>query len=513
MGILVLVARLIELQIIKGGYYRSLADGNRIRRVPIFAHRGKILARGGEILITSQEIKKKVIFDPEIGYKKVEFNENVVEEDVIEESARVYELGDKFSHAGGYIGETNAREVGKVDADCTQNGPRKIGSLVGRAGLEQKYDCALRGFDGELLIEVDTRGKKVRILGKKDPVSGQDITTTIDYELQKKVGEVMGDKNGAVVASSGNGEILAIFSSPSFDPANVGKYLADKRLPLFDRAISGMFHPGSVFKIVTAIAALGEGKIDKNYKYEDPGVIKIKIFTYSNWFFTQYGKTEGVIDLTRALARSTDTFFYKIGEITGVDNLVLWAKSFGLGEITNIDLPGETPGLVPDPLWKIKTKGEPWFLGNTYHMSIGQGDLAATPIQVNLMTSVIASGGKLCKPHLKEGRPKACSDLKIGAENLELVKKGMEGACQTGGTAFPFFGLNASLPAGRQVACKTGTAETDEVGSTHAWITLFAPSDFPEIVLTVLIEKGGEGAFVAAPIAKEILESWQTLRY
>ncbi|MEK7188589.1 MAG: penicillin-binding transpeptidase domain-containing protein, partial [Patescibacteria group bacterium] len=141
------------------------------------------------------------------------------------------------------------------------------------------------------------------------------------------------------------------------------------------------------------------------------------------------------------------------------------------------------------------------------------GDLALTPIQVNLMTSVIAWGGKLCPPHLKEGRPQVCKDLNIESQNLELIKKGMEGACETGGTAFPFFGLNASLPAGRQVACKTGTAETDELGSTHAWITLFAPADFPEIVLTVLVEKGGEGSYIAAPIAKEILESWQKLRY
>ncbi|OGM26143.1 hypothetical protein A2627_03830 [Candidatus Woesebacteria bacterium RIFCSPHIGHO2_01_FULL_39_28] len=477
LSILTLFARLTELQVIKGRYYRTLAEENRVRRIPIPAPRGIIYARGGEILVGN------------VG------------------SVRKYEIGSNFAHVSGIIGEVNANEVGKVDPKCPDKGPKRLGSLVGRGGLEEEYDCRLRGIDGEQLLEVDTAEKLIRVLGKKDPISGEDIKTNIDYGLQKKVADLINNKRGAIVVSDGQGQILALYSSPSFDPNlflgqensdKINKILSDKTIPLFNRVIAGTYHPGSVFKIVVATSALEEGKINKDFVYDDPGVITVNGFNYSNWYFNQYGGREGAIGLTRAIARSTDTFFYKIGEMVGPDLIASWADKFGLSKKTGIDLPGEVAGFIPTSVWKESFKGERWFLGNTYHMAIGQGDVSLTPLSVNMETSVIASKGFLCEPSI--AHEPICKKLEIKDSNIELIKEGMVGACSKGGTAFPFFDFRIG------VACKTGTAETNKKEVNHAWFTVFAPIESPIIVVTVLVEEGGEGSSVAAPIAKDIMD-------
>lgn len=480
-GFLFLVGRLLELQIIKGDYFRSLSEENRIKRIAIFAPRGKILARGGEVLIGNKNEKE-----------------------------RTYILGSGFSHTGGYVGEANADEVGKVDPKCPDKGPRKLGSLVGRDGLEEEYDCRLRGIDGEKLIEVDTMGHEVRTIGVRNPVPGEDLITNIDFKLQKKIPEIVSgakdmpkDPKGAVVVTDTKGEILAIYSFPSYDPTNISAAVNNPNLPLFNRAIAGAYHPGSTFKIITSVAGLEDRVIDSDFTYVDEGVIKIKEFSYYNWYFTQYGGKEGEIGLVKAIARSTDTFFYKLGEMIGVNRLAGWANTFGLGEKTGVDIPGETAGLIPTPEWKEKAKGEAWFLGNTYHMAIGQGDVTASPLQVNLVGSVIANGGKLCTPKVVGNA--TCRSLGIDRKNLDEIKQGMVGACSSGGTAYPFFDFKP------QVACKTGTAETEEVDKTHAWFTAFMPVDNPQIAVTVIVEKAGEGSQVAAPIAKEIFKYWQLI--
>jgi len=532
-GFLFLLGRLIELQVIKGGYFRGLSENNRIRKVVITAPRGLILARGGEILVGNRMVKKRLLFKPEGGIEKSNDLKGAGESEIISEYIRDYPLGEAFGHVSGYLGEVSPEEVGKVNPVCSEKGARRLSSLVGRGGLEEQYNCLLSGVDGEEIIEVDTAGRMVRILGKNDPIPGKDIKTNIDYKLQKKAAEVMGGKKGAIIISDPTGEILALFSSPSFDPKaflsgtdknTILIILNDKDLPLFNRAIGGIFHPGSVFKPLVAIVALEEGKIDLNYRYEDQGVISVKTlygdFSYSNWYFSQYGKTEGTIGLTKAIARSTDTFFYTIGELVGIDKLVERMGNFGLNELTGIDVPGETKNLIPSPEWKLKAKGEKWFLGNTYHLSIGQGDLALTPLALNRIPSVIASGGKLCIPRIVNKESfvnKDCKDLKIKKENLGLVKEGMVEACSIGGTGYTFFDWNnkesgPSIYSG-QIACKTGTAETNEDGKTHAWFTLFAPADSPEIILTVLVEGGGEGSKVAGPIAREVMDYWNLQKH
>lgn len=469
-GFLVLIARLIDLQLIKGEYYRKLSEGNRIERIKIKAERGKILARGGEVL-----------------------------------------NGVNFSHLVGYLAETNAEEVGKINPKCIEKGVYKLGQIVGRGGLSEYYNCYLTGVDGEELIEVDSQGRNLRSLGIKYPISGSDLRTNIDFNLQNTIATEMAGKSGSVIATDKNGGVLALFSSPSFDPDNIPKSLNDPELPLFNRSIGGLYHPGSVFKPLIAIAALEEGKIDKNYRYIDTGVVTVKSmygnFSYTNWYFTQYGGKEGEIDLTKAIARSTDTFFYKIGEAVGIDKLVDWMKNFGLTKLTDIDIPGEIISLIPSPDWKEKTKKEKWFLGNTYHFSIGQGDLALTPIGIHRANLVIANSGKFCD--LKIVGETNCQKTKIKMENINLVKEGMKKVClpaqagQTGGTGFTFFDFSEKHN-GIEIGCKTGTAETNEDNKTHAWFTAFAPIENPEIALTVMIEKSGEGSKIAGPIARNI---------
>jgi len=490
LGGLILIGRLAELQVIKGAYYRDLADGNRARIISIQAPRGKILAKGGEELATNIAIEK-------------------TEDGIIKEWQRQYPLKEMSGHLTGFLAEVNEDEVGKVDKNCREKGVRILGSQIGRSGLESQYECKLRGIDGEEIVEVDTMGNRVRVLGRRNPVVGRDIQTNIDFKLQKKVAESMEGLIGAVVITDTQGRVQALFSSPSYDPnlfvdsnadnEKLSDLFVDKNLPLFNRAIGGAYHPGSIFKIVTSTASFEEGAIETDFTYEDIGIVKVDEYEYTNWYFTQYGGKEGVIDTIKALARSTDTFYYKVGEKIGAIALTDWAGKFGLKDRTGIDLPGEIVGLVPTPEWKKAVKGERWFLGNTYHLSIGQGDLTTTPIGLHRVTSVVASGGKLCLPKLLTADPE-CMDLNISRESLKVIKQGMTEACAPGGTGTPFFNFSP------QVACKTGTAETTEEDVTHAWFSVFAPVNNPEIVITVLVEKGGEGSKVAAPVAKNILD-------
>ncbi len=515
-GVVFLLTRMLDLQIVKGAYYRNLSENNRLRSVVVQAPRGKIYARGGEVLADNTPVKKTVVFDPKDGYVKKLADQNTSSNEIINEWDRAYPLGTMVAHAIGYLGQVGVNEVGKPDPHCLDKGIRLSTSLTGRSGLEQQYDCVLRGIDGKELVEVDIQGKKIRSLGSKAPTPGHDINTTIDFGLQKKISESFGDLPGAAIATDMHGQILALYSNPSFDPtaflisnptndAAVRDLFVDPKLPLFDRAISGAYHPGSVFKIVVATGALEDHIITPDFQYNDTGSISINGFNYSTWYFTQYGKTEGEITLERAIARSTDTFFYKVGEMTGIDRLVYWANQFGVGKKTNIDLPGEVPGLLPSPAWKQNVLNERWFLGNTYHFSIGQGDTLMTPLQTNLLTATMANGGYLCSPSLTFQNIPKCNKLSISTSNISTIYEGMKMACSTGGTGYPFFNFEP------KVACKTGTAETG-TNETHAWFTVIAPADNPEIILTVLVEKGGEGSKVAAPIAKEALDYWFHVR-
>lgn len=509
---LVLVSRSFDLQIIRGKYYSTLAQNNHIRRVSIDAPRGRIYARGGEALGDNREIKKAILFDKNEGYiKSDEWNESKTDT-FVTEYLRYYSLDSLSSHLTGYLGEAREGEIGKINPECPEKGVLKSGDILGKSGLEKYYDCKLRGVDGEELLEVGADGLKVATLGRKEAISGEDLKTYIDFGLQKKVSELLDGKKGVILVTSNNGEVLALSSSPTFEPnafnsnnnERIIEILNSDDFPLFNRATSGKYPPGSIYKPLVAIAALEEKKIDKNFTYDDTGQILVQTaygdFSYKNWYFTQYGSTEGTIDLRKALARSTDTFFYKIGELLGIDKIDEWSDKFGLGQLTGIDLPGEISGLVPSPDWKKKTTGEKWFLGNTYHLSIGQGDLLVTPLEIHRALMAIANEGKFCSPRIAGNID--CKNLPISKINFDYVREGMKMACASGGTGYTFFDANPS------VGCKTGTAQTFDNSEPHSWFNFFAPFDDPEIVVTVMIEHGGEGSKVAGPIAREVYDYW-----
>lgn len=529
---LILFGKLFEVQIIKGEYYRTLAQQNRIRRIPIPAARGRILSSTGQALADNVAVKERIL----MGGSGVRLSRDLTDaptEEIVTNYKRIYPLGEKFAHASGYLSIVTEKNVGKVDPRCPEKGTIESGSLVGVSGLEEQYECILRGTPGEELVEVDTTGKRIRILAIRNPVPGTDVSTSIDYGLQEELANVMkgadfgserqntvsSTNKGAAIVSDMNGKILAFYSAPSFDPnaliantdpertdhATVSALLKNPDLPFFNRVVGGTFHPGSVFKPLVALAALEEGAITKSYLYNDPGVVTVNGFSYNNWYFTEYGGLEGQIDLARAIARSTDTFFYKIGEATGPVNIAKWSGYFGLDAKTEIDLPGEVKGLIPTPEWKQKTKRESWFLGNTYNMAIGQGDVAVTPVELNTYIAAVADNGKFCTPSFILQSSPVCREITVSKNNIDLVKEGMIEACAAGGTGYTFFDFSEKN-SGVTVACKTGTAEVGTDGIPHAWFTFFAPSENPQIVATVLFEEGGQGSSVAGPVARKIAD-------
>lgn len=522
---MVFLGKAFQLQVIEGKQNRLLADTNRIRRVLIQAPRGIIFERHGRILALNQPEyflvengeKKKSISRDEALQLQVEKNDS----NLTVFLRREYSLGAAFSHLVGFLGEVSEEELLKDKLDLKGY---QVGNLLGRSGVEAQYENLLKGHDGSELIEVDTTGKTFRLAGKILPDPGKNLTLAVDGELQRlAIGafeKIAGEKaKGAIIASiPQTGEILLLYSSPSFDPnifikgdeqEKLLKVIRDEtNRPLVNRVIAGIYPPGSTFKIVTATAGLQEGKITPATLISDPGVIVINEYRFPNWYFLSTGGTEGEVNLKKALSRSVDTYFYKVGELVGAENLIKWAKEFSLDRTFGIDLPSEVPGFIATPEWKEKNRGEKWFLGNTYHLAIGQGDIALTPLGVNLMTAVIANNGKICKPRVlrigAENTPYQveCRELAIKKEYLEEIKKGMTAACSLGGTAGSFSYLPFSS------ACKTGTAETGDGKTAHAWFTVFVPVENPQIVLTVLVEKGGEGSSVSAPIAKEILKEF-----
>jgi len=467
-GVMVLGGRVGWLTLAEGAGARLRADGNRVEMKRLPAPRGIIYDRNGEAVTR---------------------NVPGAEPDKIK---REYSDGVSLAHLLGYVGESG----------------EELGRIEGMMGVEKWQDDKLRGSDGAEIIETGADGSILRKLGRSEPVAGETVKLTVDGGLQRRIMAAMGGRTGAVVVSvPDTGEILGLVSSPSFDPGRVSEFINDEASPMFNRATAGLYPPGSVFKLVTAVAGLEEGKLTGLTEIEDTGEIRVGEFRYGNWYFDQYGRKEGRINIVKALGRSNDIFFYQVGQMVGAQGLADWAKRLGLGESLALGWAAEASGLVPDPAWKETVKGERWFLGNTYHMAIGQGDLGVTPLQINMLTGAIGNGGKLCKPQIifddQFSISNNCGDLRISQETLELISQGMVTSCATGGVAFPLFDFIPS------VACKTGTAQHGgEETLPHAWITVLAPVDNPEVAVTVLLEAAGEGSYEAAPVAREILEYW-----
>ncbi|HLF28945.1 MAG TPA: penicillin-binding protein 2 [Anaerolineae bacterium] len=439
---------------------------------------------------------------------------------------------------------------------------------VGWSGVEAEYEDWLRGQKGERNVEEDVAGREIRVIGPPiDPAPGHNMYLTIDRDLQQVAYEALQQqidqintyagalrtRRGAVIAlDPRNGQVLTLVSLPTFDnnlftrgirAAAYDTLLGDDFLPLFNHAIGDQVQPGSVFKIIPASAALQEGVVTRRTIWYDTGSIVIpnKYFpndprqatTFYSWLRSGHGET----DVVKALADSVNTFFYvTIGgldvpdrpkyEGMSLETFSGYMKAFGLGQPTGIDLPGEAPGLVPNGQWKRLNYGENWALGDTYNLAIGEGFLTATPLQILNATAAVANGGTLYEPQLvlriadandrtvRSFQPQVLHSLPVSAENLAIVRQGMEAAVQWG-TA-----VKAQV-AGLNVAGKTGTAEfCDDLAQklgycaagiprpTHAWFTAYAPAENPQIALVVYIYNGGEGSQAAAPVAQQILQYW-----
>ncbi len=515
----ILFLRLFHLQIVKGEENRIRAEGNRIKVKVIHAPRGVIFDRNGKLLAQNQAGFR--IIDPQTAKATVLTREQALELEAINDpqapllevdNIRSYPEGEQTAHVVGYVGEISQEQLRneKYKKDY------KIGDKLGISGVEASYEEYLRGIDGGEIIEVDAKGDTLRVLGTVHPTAGNNLVLSLDLGLQKiafqsligvlqKVGSCCG---AAIVSDPETGEILSLVSLPTFDPnifetddEKVEEILSAKNFPILNRAIGGVYSPGSTFKIVSSAAALASDKITPQTEVLDLGQIVISGQKFSNWYFTQYGKTEGSVNLVKALKRSTDTYFYWIGQTLGEGPLIDWARKFKMGTKLGIDIPGEVEGLVPDPAWKQKNQDLPWYPGDTLHLSIGQGFILTTPLQVQGLVSYVGGDGKLYKPHLLQNtNPKILIKDLISSKNLKVIKEGLEEVTRAGGTAWPFFNFPI------KTAGKTGTAEYgDPKGRTHAWYTSFAPVDNPKIAVTVLVEGGGEGSSVAAPVVKEIM--------
>ena len=397
--ILIVLLRLFFIQIIRGNYYRSLSDTNRIKTIIIHGPRGIIFDRSGKPLVynvpgfrQTVDGKTKLISQSE-AIKIIASGKNLEID-----SLRQYPFKEAMIHLLGYLGQVSEEELKTEEFSGYSSG-----DVVGKMGIERQYEDFLKGEDGRQLAEIDSKGIVIRKLGETDPVPGRNITLTIDSDLQEKSYEAMKNvKKGAVVVSTPKGGILALVSKPSFDPnlftlgqgykvsaatASSSGYLSVSGIlndsgnqPFLNRAISGVYPPGSTFKLITAAAGLENKIIDTSYKVTDTGVIKLGEFSFANWYFTNYGRMEGDVNVQKAIKRSNDIFFYKLAEKVGLEKLSEMARQFGIGIGLGIDLGGETKGLVPTDSWKRKNIGEPWYLGDTYHYGIGQGYLLATPL-------------------------------------------------------------------------------------------------------------------------------------
>ncbi len=505
--LMILTTRLAQLSLVQGAYHREQADQNRVLGIRRAAARGIFLDRNGEALVRNVPIYKRQVPDTSLYAQKFEEidRDTAVQlsqksgERIFFDAKREYVCGEACSILLGYMAEVDEQTL-------ANDGSYVLGDVHGVYGLEKIYEDILRGKHGSELLEVNANGSMVREIGSASSVKGVDLHLTIDMGLQETLYDALGDLRGAVVAQvPQTGEILAVVSKPSFDPNRVADFLSSPDQPFFNRAFGGVYPPGSTFKIVTAIAALEEGVVDSKFEIEDTGEIRIDDYRFGNWLWDQYGRTDGMVNMAKALQRSNDIYFYKIGEKLGPELIKEWGDILGYENTAGLEELGAAKGIIPDPKWKEATKGERWYLGNTYHMSIGQGDVLASPLQVNRMMGVVAANGVLCDPVLlkSEVGKKSCAQMNLQASTLEVIQQGLRMACEPGGTGAPFF--RYPVP----VACKTGTAEhTSKDHLPHAWFTAYAPANNPEIVLTVLVEEAGQGSEVAAPVAKAGMDYW-----
>ncbi len=531
------VLNLFYIQVIRGQYFYNLSKNNRIRVVPLEGWRGSIKDREGvvladnrptyNVLVTPEDIgnseelfsflsrvlgvDSKIISQRFLQKKVAPFAPVVIAQDIDRQKAivlqenqyrfpsllveegfiREYPLKNNSAHVLGYVAEISRAKMEQFK----EYGYSPLG-LVGYSGVEEYYDEALRGDPGGIQVEVNNRGQQVRLLGIRNPSQGKDITLTIDERIQKISMDLLEGKKGTIIVMDmANGEILGLTSSPAFDPnvfmnrkerKNLAALLKDSSYPLLNRATKGLFPPGSVFKLPVAICALDLKKINPRTTFQCPGFYQMGDRKF------ECSHVHGSQNLIDAIVHSCNVYFYNVGRLLGEESIASYARHFGLGELTHIDLPYEEKGFVPSRDQRF-SKGGSWYPGDTLNFSIGQGDLLVTPLQLLMMMSTIAKDGLELKPHVIlaiAGQPidpfKVEQKVNLDPDIFKIIKQALRSTVSDEtGTA------HALEINGLYVAGKTGTAQTVKNKSSHAWFVGYTQGTPKDIAFCIFLEYGG----------------------
>lgn len=573
--IIFLILRLAWMQVWQGAQYKKTAEKNRLSTVLLQAPRGTVYDRNGAVLVGNRpsfavsirpaeytnppaattllseltgvpiaEIEQLVATGHEQPYTPVRIKRDVDAATItrLEEHradlpgvfveavpVRHYVYGKLAAHLFGYIGRISEDEYA-----ARKNAGYNLSDLIGKDGLERVWEDVLKGVDGQRRVEINAWGEEIKLAGETPAVAGKSLVLTIDANLQKAVEDSLEQqiafcrgigepaKGGAVVVIDvRTGGVRAMASSPAFDPNVFARgitsrdwaaLLANPDNPLTNRVIQSAFPPGSVFKVVTAAAALDSGVTTADEVFNDTGS-----YSLNGWLF--YGwdpKGLGRLKLADAIAMSSDPTFYELGRRLGVDTLAAYALTFGYGRTSGIKLPGEVAGTVPTEEWKTSTYREPWYPGETIIAAIGQGYYLSTPLQQALLLMAVANGGIIYRPQLvdkmlsSEGipleqyPPEILRTVYLKPEYWETLRQGLEAVITRGTAALIFKGFP------QKIAGKTGSAETGR-NTVHSWFACYAPANNPQIVVATLVEEGGEGAVGAVPLARKVLEAYFAL--
>jgi penicillin-binding protein 2 len=567
---LLLVLYFWKIQVLDHKRYWELSEANRISEVILSPQRGLIRDREGKVLATNiaafqaavvrekspdlpasyRRIGEFLGMDPSVVQARVErfqdfpaFYPIVIKDDLDEqevaridsrrwefpelvvgaEPKRSYPEGSFAAHVIGYLQEISPDEIRQGTF-----GDRRLGDLVGRTGIEHRFETELGGKSGRALEIVDSTGRVNEELSRQPPRNGTQIDLTLDARLQAEAESHLEGREGAIVVMDPrNGEILALASYPTFDPNKfINRFTPEEwmaiinhpNFPLENRALRGLYSPGSIFKLVMATAALDSGLITERTSFFCSGSVQIYGHPFNCWFSGGHGR----LDLYNAIRFSCNIYFYQLGKRLGIETIADYARMFGLGRLTGIDISGEYAGLVPDPEWKRRVRKAPWYPGETISVSIGQGPLQVTPLQIACLTAAIANRGRRIRPHLRlQNNPESTHfsypNISVNPALLEKIIQGMWMSANREGTS------RAAGVAGMEVCGKTGSTqvvsrrtaekmdESRRETKTHSWFSGFAPRTNAEVVVTVIVEYGGMGGSTAAPMARELFRRYQEL--
>lgn len=553
-----LVSGFWKLQVQNPDIYSEAAERNRIKSTPILAARGKILDRDGRVIVDNKasyslllnrdqikpdhlaaiadvlqldyrelstkirrmQSRPQIIIKDQLTRDEIAWIEShqdpqtFPEMQLIKSWRRQYPQDGFASHVTGYVGE-----IGESELNLPQFAEYRQGDIIGKDGLERQYDTELRGVDGQQRVLVDNMGRERQMEDTQPAVSGKDLRTTLDLDLQAVAELSMQDKRGAVVAlNPQNGEVLAMVSRPTYDAnkftgrisrADWSEISGDPHKPLLNRAVQAQLAPGSTFKPLMAIAGLENGVVDEETHFHCPGGASF----YGHYFACHIKSGHGDIKLHRAIAQSCDVYFYNVANRLGIDRIAQVAELAGIGHKTGIDLPNESAGTMPSTRWKMRTFRQKWYAGETISVGIGQGAVTVSPLQIAAALGGLGAGGEWYKPHMVMNQKRVLTNqAHFKPENLEQVISGMYGVVNEGGT-----GRAAYLP-NVKVAGKTGTAQVAATEKTkgakmgnslanNVWFVGFAPVEHPEVAVVALFENGVE-SFNAVPIVRDVMKAY-----